>query len=274
MRRVVAFVLAVCVGLILLQGPSSPSATAHAQQNSISPEPGTGVGTLPAVGPMVYEEPLTKPGVFLTGDCPSGNAGSEIVDEGVMLKTHGRCLESQEIVAVGPFLSAVVIPDGEFRIDFKIVKGVERAAVNVGIRFRTADAAGGYVFNVTPATGRAAIVKHQAGEPPATIVERTDLGGAFRRDTWNTLSLRVLGPRLWLVVNDQPAVTVEDGAFGLGTVPLNVERIGNPDDDAEVAVVFRHLRVSALEGAPAGRTPIVEIPSILAQGQGLLPLAR
>ena len=52
-------------------------------------------------------------------------------------------------------------------------------------------------------------------------------------------------------------------AVGRGAVALVVERLGDEDaqnDEQEVAVVFRNLRISAVEGAPEDRRPTYRRP--------------
>jgi hypothetical protein len=212
-------------------------------------------GTPPPIGRVVHEEALTAPGVLRPGACPTGRGSGEIVDEGFMLKTHGRCVETAPFVSVGPLITGLTVPDGELRIDFRVANGVERAAVNLGLRFRASGTPSGYVFTILPGSGRAGILKTLPGQAPAMLAQRSDLAGILHRDGWNTVAARLLGSSLWLFANDQPALAVDDTAFEVGLALVAVERLGSPDDDQEVTVVFRNLRISSVEGAPEDRAP-------------------
>ena len=68
--------------------------------------------------------------------------------------------------------------------------------------------------------------------------------------------MRMQGPELWLLVNDQPILSVSDGALTTGTMWVSLLRTGDPGDPQESAVVVRNLRLSGLaEGDQARHGP-------------------
>jgi hypothetical protein len=54
-------------------------------------------------------------------------------------------------------------------------------------------------------------------------------------------------------LNDQTVLSVEDTAYQSGGVWMGLTKLDDPNDEAEVAVVYRNLTVSAIEGAPDDR---------------------
>jgi len=212
-------------------------------------------GTPPALGEIVYEESLFEPRVLVTRDCPTGLGSSVVVGEGFMIKARGRCTADAPTVLEALTVDGLSMLDGEFRIDFKVTNGWDRAIVNIEPRSQDSPTRAGYGFSIAPKTGRAVIFGGKGDQMSRILAERTDLAGLVRRDDWNSLSVRLLGPSLWMFVNDVPLLSAEDTGSDHGAVFVIVERTGSVDDDQEVAVVFRNLRISRLMGSPAERAP-------------------
>lgn len=80
--------------------------------------------------------------------------------------------------------------------------------------------------------------------------------GNYVPDGWNSLAIRAQGPSVWLLLNDEVIAASTDWTFSSGAVSLVMGREGDPNDDQEVAILLRNLRVSALaEGGPS-RVPV------------------
>jgi hypothetical protein len=50
------------------------------------------------------------------------------------------------------------------------------------------------------------------------------------------------------------------GAYQSGTVWIGLSRLDDPNDDAEIAAVYRNFTVSAIEGAAEDRAPTYQPP--------------
>jgi hypothetical protein len=103
----------------------------------------------------------------------------------------------------------------------------------------------GYVPVVT-GQGAAGVVKVDGCDLALTLASRGDLSDRVRLDDWNTLAIRLEGPNMWLFLNDELIISVADGAVDHGGLMLRLVRLGDVNDPAETAVVFRNLRVSQL----------------------------
>jgi hypothetical protein len=99
--------------------------------------------------------------------------------------------------------------------------------------------------------------------------ERTDLSSLIRADDWNSISLRLQGSSIWLLVNGEPTLFYSDPSLDRGPIYLNVFRRSisghpvfddDPNDTTEVAVVARNLRVSALADGDPTRMPTYQRP--------------
>lgn len=215
------------------------------------------VGTPPDVGSIIVEDPLARPGLLPTGVCPTGRASGEHTAEGTILKVQGKCTESDTLAVAQTAIPGLSIPDGELRLDLKAVSGPDRAELIVFAR-RSGDG-NSYVFSLAPGTGRAVISKN-AGGRNTVLASRTDAGRLVKPDDWNSLALRLEGPNLWLLVNDQPVLSAIDPDFDTGGVMLRLNRSGDPNDDEETAVLVRNLRVSASGAENPDRTPSYRRP--------------
>ena len=220
-------------------------------------------GVPPAVGGVVMEESLATSGTFPSFTCPTGRGGGEQGGEGYTLRLRGRCIETLSTAFVAPPVSGLIIADGEMSVDFKVTAGFERTVVALNVRAQgdpNGLPTGVYAFVLMPAQGVAMVLKAGTAQGPTVLAQRRDVGTLVRRDEWNSVSVRLIGSGLWLLVNEQPVLAAEDGTYTAGRAGIQVERSGNANDEDEVAVVLRNLRVSAIEGAPDDRAPVYERP--------------
>lgn len=262
LTRYGAFVCAVLLSLTLLM--PSPGVAAQDEpaptptpDRAPSFERGAPVGALrlpgdpPPVGDLIAEDGLNFPGAIPGSvNCPSGRNVGEFVGEGYILKVTGPCSEGVPGAWIAlPAIPDLVVPDGEIRLEAKVVSGHDRALVFV--LFRGApDPPRGYDLSVNPSRGAAGLLKQQSGSAMVPLAMRTDLAGRMSRDDWNEYAIRLDGPNIWVLLNGEPILSASDGMIDRGRVSFGVERLGNPDDSPETAVVFRNLRISRLAPRP------------------------
>lgn len=171
-------------------------------------------GDPPAVGDLIAEDSLNFPGAIPGSlNCPLGRNIGEFVGEGYILKVTGRCLENIEaaIVALPP-IPDLVVPDGEIRLEAKVVSGHDRALLFMVFR-GASDPPRGYDLRVNPSRGAAAIFKEQSGTALVPLAMRTDLAGRMSRDDWNEYAIRLDGPNIWILLNGEPILSASDGMF-------------------------------------------------------------
>lgn len=238
MTRVAVVALA-ALGLILAPGPgSSPSQAAGPAVQDVPPPP--------SLGATALQSALTGPEVFEPGTCPTGAARGENVDEGFKLSVRGRCVSEASAANLPVPGRQISVWDGDVALDFKVVSGVERAGVNVYARIKGGTYMAAYL---SLATGQAELFRREDGAN--TIVASTQDLGELDATNWNRLALRLSGGQIWLLVNDVPLLYAADVLNQDGGIGVAVVREGNVDDQDEVAVVFRDLTLTALEGSPA-----------------------
>lgn len=265
LRRASAMLGAALLALTLLT-PGASIAAQDEPETPAVPEPsptpnraptyqrGTPAGALripgepPAVGAVIVEDPLTSPGVIPGGSqCVSGRNRSEFVGEGYIVKVTGRCFDGSKSAAFAlPPIPDLDIPDGEIRLEAKVVSGHDRAGLFMAARGRL-DPVRVYEFNYR--SGVALLLK-ASGETVVPLALRPDLAPRVSRDDWNEFAIRLNGPDIWVLVNGEPILSATDAAFDRGWISFGVSRAGNLEDDEEVAVVFRNLRISQLAGGP------------------------
>ena len=91
-----------------------------------------------------------------------------------------------------------------------------------------------------------------------TIVASTQDLGELDATDWNRLAVRLSGNQIWLLVNDAPLLHAADVLNQAGGIGIAVVREGNVDDGDEVAVTFRDLTLTSLEG-PADGEPAPDV---------------
>jgi hypothetical protein len=211
----------------------------------------------PDLGAVVMEDSLVEPGVVSPYRCRSGRGSVEFVGEGLISKVTGTCSESSMYPVHGPTIRGLTFADGEIQVEIKAVSGLERAQFAIAFRIsRRTEPPEAYSAWVAPALGRAAIFKG----PPPGLAQRDGLAGVLSPNDWNRVAVRAQGPNLWLLVNDQVALSVADATFDRGEAALWAGRAGDPGDAEESAVVMRNLRVSALAGGDPARAPTYQRP--------------
>lgn len=244
-------------------------APAAAAQDASPPAPGgsrdptyegpRNPGPPPDVGAVVFEDPLLERGVMWPGLCPTKRNVREFVGEGTIVKITGRCFESSTFASYSFQLLPLDVADGEVRIEFKAVSGQDRGLFRLWLRHQGRDDAQQYyLLTVAPGRGTAELYRRAEGRGE-TLAERADLGGLLARDGWNSLAVRLKGPGIWVLLNDELALAVQDSALSSGSLHVGVTRSGGLDDQPESAVVMRNLRVSAL-AAPDARRPAYVSP--------------
>jgi hypothetical protein len=235
-----------------------PAAAQPAPRPAPSSVPPTGAP--PQAVDVVVEEEPGKPGLIPVGSCPTGRGSGSAVDEGLLMKVSGHCVEGGSFAEAGVGVPGLAILDGEIRFEFKVTNGYDRLYLGVVAR-EAPRTASGYAFVVQPGSGSAAISKAQSGAAAARLTSRSDLAPLIHRDDWNTVAIRLRGASLWLLLNDQPILSADDGAYDKGGVSFLIGRVGNPEDEDEVAMVVRNVRVSRIEGVPTDRSPTYSPPS-------------
>ncbi|MGE3268215.1 MAG: hypothetical protein AB7P40_05670 [Chloroflexota bacterium] len=224
--------------------PLADSGDEDAQFDPTVPRP-------PAAGAVVYQQPLTDTAIFRAGRCQTDQAGGGPVGEGFRISVAGRCGEASETAEVALAGRGISLGDGELALEFKVVAGSDRASVSVYARNQSGKLIG---VTVRPAAGAASLFSLSDG----TITEltsRTDISSLVKPSDWNRLGLRVMGAEMWLLVNGEAILHAADVIQEAGGVGIRVLREGSPDDDREIAVVFRNLVLSTVTDAEPSRGP-------------------
>ena len=222
------------------------------------PTVGEAAATLPPIGALILEDPLVAPGAVESSSCPTGRNERVFVGEGLMFKVTGRCTDADTTAVVLRRLERLQLPDGDVRVEFKLVSGQQRAEVLLWFRDQ-GSGEGAYYAAVVPSMGQVRLGKFIVGQG-MVVAERTDLAGALKTGDWNTLSVRARGADFWLSINDQPVLRTTSGEFSTGRVLLQLRRLGPVDDRDEAAVVWRNLRVSGLAVSDPAQLPTYTAP--------------
>ena len=220
------------------------------------------------MGATILEDDLSGPTVIPRSTCRAPGDGREFVGEGLRFKLTGRCQEAQTVTALGTRVRGVMVADGEVRVELKAVSGIDRAIFQIAVRDQPSTSAfsDSYYVLFHPGPGRAGMGKTNVPEAAAI---RHDLSGTYPADDWNTLALRVQGPNVWFLLNDQPTLYFSDTSLERGEVILNMIRRStsghiifddDPNDTTEVAVVVRNFKVSALADGDPARLPTYQRP--------------
>jgi hypothetical protein len=257
---VARFLVVACI-IILVQPVASARDEPHPQAlvsgaAAATEEDGADVPP-PAVGRTMLEDPLAKAGALRPGSC--GNNRGEFIDGSIRTKVVGRCTETSTNASIGHEVRGLTFVDGEIRVMVRPVAATERVQFALG--FRSQQSGGSYYADFRPGQGSVRLRKVVAHEPATILAQRADLTDIVS-DDWTAVAIRARGPTIWLLVNDQVRLSVEDAAFDQGGVWLSLYRQGNLDDSVEAAVLLRDLRVSALEDPDETREPRYEPPAV------------
>lgn len=227
------------IGLLLapalLVGPGAASAAAASLAQDI-PEP-------PAVDAMLLQSSLTGPDIFDARTCPTGLASGSYVGEGFKLSVKGRCVPDAPAANLPLPAPHTAVLDHDVAVDFKAVAGVDRAGLNLYARVR--DSANLITAYINIGVGKIELIRRD-GAVNRTVSGRTDLADLIDRSDWNRVALRLRGKEVWVLLNDDPVLYAGDMSDQPGGIGIGLVREGNPNDTAEVAVVFRDLAISSL----------------------------
>jgi hypothetical protein len=238
--------VAVITAVPSLVTPDGQARTAFAQLRE-PPRPAT----------LYVDDPLNFEGAARAISCRTGRNRASITSEGLAFRVTGKCADTATTAALTHDVELASIGDGESRFEWRIVGGAERARVGIEL-VDDGDARGVFVANVEPERSLAYVFRRRP-EPAETVTERTDVGQFIDRGGWNSLALRTLGSTVWVLMNDTPVLQVADVAERRWRPRIVVQRVGDPNDDVELRVVVRNLRISAVEGGLAERVPRVEM---------------
>jgi hypothetical protein len=241
MMAAMAFVLAV--------GPSlagAKRALAQAPEAEASPAP---------LGPAVVEDSLAGPSLITALRCTSGRAIRDFSDESLTVRVSGRCGPNDPAVSLGTRFPGVTVPDGEIRLEARTLAGTDRLSFRLAFWAQQSDGpAIGYRVHVDPGPDTVTIVK-QTGDTTTPIARRNGIGRRLGSGEWVALSVRFEGPRIWFFLDDALVLSASDDTFTTGEAGVFTVRLGSPDDDVEVAVAMRNVRVSGLAVGDPERLP-------------------
>ncbi len=222
--------------------------TVSAQGGSAVPDPPAGAG-------VVFESGLTGADVFAAGSCRTGYAHGENMSEGFKLAVGGRCTDESPDADLAVPGRGITLADGELALDFKVTSGEQRARVSIYVRNKDRKLIGAHM---KPGTGETALFSIVEGN--STPLATANVAQILKPKDWNRAAVRVSGANLWLLVNDEPVLHAPDVLDAAGGVGVWLFREGNPDDEDEVAAVFRDLTLSELADADPTRKPTYAAP--------------
>ena len=234
--------------------PSGAGAGAGTGSGAAAPAPkptGSSASSLPPLGAVTYENALKDDRVFPAGTCFGQNAKGHYVGEGFRLWAMGRCPLILDESTIGVKAKGVSVGDGEVALDFKLVEGFERATVGLYVRNVNEQVIG---VHVHPARGEASMFS-LAGGNQTDLAYRANLQSFVHVRDWNRLAMRVSGYNVWALLNDEPVLDAKADYADAGQIIVELVRDGDLDDGQEVAVVFRNLTLTALEGGEPDRAP-------------------
>lgn len=201
----------------------------------------------------ILQDPLSAPGVITPYTCQSNKAAASFTPEGLLLTMTGRCNDSQPGPAVGVRPKDITVRDGEVRLEFRTTAGADRALITLWVRDQQTPDFSTQLVRIEPGTGRARLAVRNVGKE-TELASQQGLTGLAGSD-WNSLAIRMQGPAMWVLLNDQLVLTGGDPTFAQGAMNFVVGRNGDPNDAQEVSVLVRNLRVSPLAGGDQGRAP-------------------
>lgn len=216
--------------------------------------------TPPPLGDVILDDPLTQPGVATRVNCPTGLAAGEFVGEGYLFKVRGRCTQPNGSADVPQRLQGLTVPDGEVKIELRVVNGANRVRFFLQVRRQLNEPDNDYLA-VEPVSNLLHLLKIKGGNPAVVLDQQNNLAEYFKADGWNTIAVRLQGSSLWVLVNDEPILAATDPELAeSGGIGVQLRRIGSLDDDQEAAVVVRNLRVSRLADGDPARAPVYQRP--------------
>ena len=215
---------------------------------------GSSVPPPPPLGAVTYENPLKDERVFKAGRCFGGRAFTQYVGEGFKLRVMGTCfLLSEDEGWITVPANGVTVGDGDVALDFKVVDGLPRARVGLYVRNADGRQIGAQVH---PGKGEASLFSSFESQP-TELASSYSLGSVLKPGDWNRMAMRVSGPDVWLLLNDEPVLYASGVHADAGGVIIELVRDGTAreDDKEESAIVVRNLELTSLEGGEPGRAP-------------------
>lgn len=247
MSRVVAVLLS-C--LVLLSGSFTGTSLSFAQ------------GSPPDLGDVILENALTGPGITGIYSCASGRQKREFANDGLTLTISGGCQTEGEFPGSGVNVqNRLTMPDGEVRVDFRQLSGLDRTQVQIFLRTKNEPMFSGYGATLTPTRGRLDFGVSVNGQYK-NLGSKNDLATIVKPDDWNTFAVRAQSQSFWVFLNDQMVFSTTDGSLDDGIANVVVRREGQPNaaDTQEVSAVLRNLKVSAIAGGDQARRPVYTPP--------------
>jgi hypothetical protein len=256
-----ALVAVVALGALLApDGSGSPIRAAIAAQDvpvapTEAPDAGgpavVEVPPPPSLGDVVAEDSLADGGPFRAYFCPTGRNYVRPLPDALRLSVTGRCVAELPLAAVGMDSIGVAFADGEVQLDVFGEGAAERAAVFISVRTQ----ASGDAYEAAWAPSRGAAWLRRVADPRRRfLAAQTDLPKLSVAEG-ATFGVRAHGRSLWLLVNGEAVLSATDEALDAGGIGVGLLRDGDPDDDAETAVMWRNLRLTALAGGDPARAP-------------------
>jgi hypothetical protein len=219
-------------------------------------------GGAPSAEGQVLQDALSGPGALQPTECPTGRSSGTFREGGYVLRAAGRCQENQPVVfaSTGP-VNDLTVPDGEIRFQVRTLAGSDRLRLRIAVRADPATGGSrGYLLRLDPGRGVADLVA-ATSDQGALLDVRTDLKQRLASTDWATVTLRMRGPDLWVLLNDEPLLSGRDAAFTTGSLYITALRLGDAGDDVELAVALRNLTVSQLAGSAVARQPVYSGPA-------------
>jgi hypothetical protein len=212
----------------------------------------------PTPGTLVLELPFVTQGSDeVSLSCPSGRNRPEYTDEGLLLRVSGRCLDSSSFAAASFFVEGLHVPDGEIRFAFRPREGADRGELRVW--FREQGPLTGYSLTLSLATGGMQLRRltgfPQSGGTSTVLAERAGSSPPFTQSDWSRLAIRLFGPNLWVLLNEEPVLVYADPSFSSGRLWVELLRIGDLDEPSPTVVLIRDFVISALSEPTIGHWP-------------------
>lgn len=266
--------LILVVVLLMAPGPAVQSfggliAAAPAAHAEVVPPP----SPPPAVGALVADDPLTEIGMVRPDFCPTGRGAGQFTENGFKMTVNGRCTAALPVAIVTTALNGVTLNDGDVEVEIVGSGAVDRALLQLFVRLQGGSGGyNGYGVTWSPSGGTADLQRLRDGRG-SSLARRIDLPPISLADG-ATIGLRVQGPTFWLLVNGEPVLSgtdPSDDAIDTGRFGFAVIREGNVDDDADLSVTWRNIRLSRLAESDTARAPTYRPPAGTAGGPFVPP---
>jgi hypothetical protein len=246
MRRCAVWLTLAVIELCLALGPRIASA-----QDATPAEVGQSVLEdlpLAEVGQPVLEDALGTPEVVEPVFCPTGRNSARFVDAAYRLRVTGKCWAGDVAAQMAVVMAGLMVSDGEVEVEARSIVGLDRA----GFTMSTRDRAGqGYVLAVSESGAR--MLETAADGSFTILARRDDLSGSLAVDRWTRIGLRAYGSTIWALLDGEVVLTAVGKSTDPGYVSFGLVRLGNPDDDQEVSVAVRNLRLEPIADSDPAR---------------------